>query len=429
MYIKFLILFLLPIVAFAQSEYNWGAINHRIDAKPFAGKRFKLQAAVKVDLIDATAAAEIWVRVDKPKNKIGFFYNMTDKPIRSNKWGQYSIEGKIDSDASFFAFGGLFNKQGIFYFDNFQLFIESSEGEFKQIDIENGDFEMDSLSYWPYRSNPSYVLSVTKETAFSGKQCCRVDGSKVKRLNTYGDNDSTGKYALINGIKIYYEEYGKGEPLLMLHGNRASIESFKSQIPEFSKHYHLILADTRGQGKSTEDGKKYTYDLFAEDMNLLLDYLKIDSANVLGWSDGGNTGLIMAMKYPRKVKKLVTMGANIFIDKSVVAKWVFKELDQQIKDWHGDTSYTAQNDIRLTKLLQTEPNHSFEELKSISCPVLVMAGEKDVIKIGHTKNIAKNIKHSTLLIAPKETHYYPSQNPTTFNATVLNFLKKINIEK
>ncbi len=233
-----------------------------------------------------------------------------------------------------------------------------------------------------------------------------------------------GKYIDANGIKIYYEEYGKGEPLLLLHGNSESIQSFRLQIPELSKLYRVIAVDTRGQGKSTEDGRLYTYDLFAEDMNALLNSLKLDSVNVLGWSDGGNTGLIMAMKYPNKVKKLVTMGANVFIDNTVVDKWVFKELNKQLVEMKSDTSYADRNRVRLINLLLTEPKHGFEELKIISCPVLILAGQKDIIKKNHTKSIAKYIKNSRLLIAPKETHYYPIESSKAFNTTVIEFLKE-----
>jgi pimeloyl-ACP methyl ester carboxylesterase len=209
-----------------------------------------------------------------------------------------------------------------------------------------------------------------------------------------------------------------------LHGNSSSINSFQLQIPELAKYFQVIAVDTRGQGKSGEDGKTYTYDLFAEDMNALLNYLHIDSANMLGWSDGGNTGLIMAMQYPVKVKKLVCMGANVFIDNTVVDKWVLKELDKQLKELKNNTTVWGRNRLRLLTLLKTEPRHSFEELKNIKCPVLVMAGEKDIIKPEHTRQVAAHIPQATLLMAPKETHYYPSENAASFNKAVLDFLYK-----
>ena len=353
---------------------------------------------------------------------MGFFYNMMDKPIRVKDWKIFSIEGKVDKYADFIVFGGLYSRRGIFYFDDFKLSIENSNGIFEEVKINNGNFENDSISKsWRFfKQREGFKLTTTNENTFEGKQSCKIDGAQFKKENTFGDNDSTGKYTIANGIKIYYEIYGQGQPLLLLHGNSSSIESFYLQIPEFSKHYRVIAVDTRGQGKSADDGKKYTYDLFADDMNALLNNLNIDSANILGWSDGGNTGLIMAMKYPKKVKRLVTMGANVFIDKTVVDKSIFKELNKQLKELNFDST---NNRVRLINLLLTEPKHTFEELKVISCPVLVIAGEKDIIKEPHTKGIASNIKGSTLLIAAKETHYLPTENSKLFNATVLDFFK------
>lgn len=421
-----LIIFSIPACLIAQMPNDWGAFSQRLDTKIFAGKKFRLQAAVKVQLIDPTSEAEIWVRVDKPNKKIGFFYNMMNKPIRVKDWKIFSIEGKIDNEAEYLAFGGLYSRKGIFYFDDFRLSIETTKGKYEEVKIKNGNFESDSsMSGWGFfQKRDGFVLSTTNETSFEGKQSCKIDGSHFKKGYSFGDNDSIGKYANANGIKIYYEEYGQGKPLLLLHGNSESIQSFKLQIPVFSRDYRVIAVDTRGQGKSSEDGKTYTYDLFADDMNALLNVLHIDSANILGWSDGGNTGLIMAMKYPKKVKRLVTMGANVFIDNSVVDKWVFKELHNQLKKMKYDTSYNDRNRIRLINLLLTEPKHKFEELKTISSHVLVLAGEKDVIKEYHTRSIAKNIRNCTLIIAPKETHYYPTENSKAFNETVIKFLKE-----
>jgi len=256
-----------------------------------------------------------------------------------------------------------------------------------------------------------YLLSAYNEPlAYQDKKPCTLD--------------TIGKYALVNGINIYYEEYGTGEPLLLLHGNSESSQAFKMQIPEFSKHYRVIAVDTRGHGKSGYDGKRYNYNLFAEDMNALLKHLKISKTNIVGWSDGGNTGLTLAMKHPDKVKKLAVMGANIFIDSSVVDDWVFKALNQQLKGLENDTAQSSKNRIRLINLLLTEPQYSFSDLKTITCPVLVLAGEKDIVKEGHTRNIAKNIAKGTLIIAANETHYYPSENPDAFNKLILDFLKK-----
>lgn len=110
-----------------------------------------------------------------------------------------------------------------------------------------------------------------------------------------------------------------------------AIQTFASQIPALSKHYKVIAVDTRGHGKSTADTTKLTYELYADDTYKLLNELKLDSVNVLGWSDGGNTGLILAMQHPEKVKKLAIMGANLYNDNTAVQEWVNDTLRQQIK--------------------------------------------------------------------------------------------------
>jgi pimeloyl-ACP methyl ester carboxylesterase len=418
----------LPICLLAQAPKDWGAFTQRIDARALAGKKFKLQAAVKVQQIDKSAEAAIWARVDKQDKKVGFFYNMADKPIRVKDWQTFTIEGKIDIEAEYFVFGGLYYRSGVFFFDNFRLFVETSTKGFEEISIPAGDFETDSLRpYWIYYPKINgFSTSLTRESAFSGKNSIRVDGTEFKMPISFGSNDTAGKYANVNGVKLYYEEYGKGEPLVLLHGNSLSILSFSLQIPEFLKHYRVISVDTRGHGKSTEDGKPYTYDLFAEDMKYFLDYLQLDSVNIVGWSDCGNTGLIMAMKYPQKVKRLITMGANIYFDSTVLEKKALDGTISQIKKRSSDTSYNARNSVRLLTMLLTEPKHQFDELNKIQCPVLVMAGEKDVIDINHTRGIARNIPKSTILIAPSESHFFPVENPKDFNTIVLDYLKKGN---
>lgn len=134
--------------------------------------------------------------------------------------------------------------------------------------------------------------------------------SSTKSQINYGSNPLAGKYVDVNDIKVYYEIYGEGEPLLLLHGNSGSIKAGESQIPELSKHFKVIAVDSRAQGKSTDSDKEITYALMASDMNELINKLKLGSVYIVGWSDGGNIGLELSFAHPEKVKKLVTFGAN-----------------------------------------------------------------------------------------------------------------------
>jgi len=239
----------------------------------------------------------------------------------------------------------------------------------------------------------------------------------------YGSNSQTGKYLQLQDAKIYYETYGSGEPLLLLHGNGQSIAAFYKQIPVFAKSYRVITVDTRAQGKSTDSSTgPLTYNLFAEDMKALLDSLHIKQTNIVGWSDGGNTGLTMAIKYPAYVKDLVTMGANL--NPSGVDTIVLNDIKKSINRHTGRTDQQSVEQLKLLSILINEPNIVNSDLKGIGSPVLVIAGEKDVIKREHTQEIASNIKNSDVAIIKNATHYAPQEKPEEFNKVVLSFLNK-----
>jgi pimeloyl-ACP methyl ester carboxylesterase len=241
----------------------------------------------------------------------------------------------------------------------------------------------------------------------------------------YGSNKPVGKYCNVNGIKVYYETYGAGEPLLLLHGNGQSIVDFTKQIPVLAKHYRVIAVDTRAQGKSIDNNNnKLSYDIFAADMKVLLDSLQLKKVNILGWSDGGNTGLIMAIKYPEYVGKLVVMGANLNPTENAVEKNTLNQLKKDLKMLQQKEDTESKQIARLLYLLSTEPNIKADDLHKISSKTLVLAGEKDVIKAEHTKLIANNISKSQLIIFKKETHMVPNENADLFNQTVLKFLNE-----
>lgn len=233
----------------------------------------------------------------------------------------------------------------------------------------------------------------------------------------YGNNKTAGKYALINGAKIYYETYGEGNPLLLIHGNSGSIVAFEKQIPFFSKHYKVIAMDSRLQGKSEGNADTLSYEMMANDCCVLLDYLHLDSAYIIGWSDGGVNGLLMAMQCPEKVKALAVSGANVLPDSTAFST----------ADVVATQNYTANNpaativEKTLNRLMQYQPNIPFENLSKIKCPVLVMAGDADVIKESHTKKIAQSIPGAKLCIFPNSNHGVCQQHPDLFNIKLYDF--------
>src|ERR1700740_2302892 len=126
----------------------------------------------------------------------------------------------------------------------------------------------------------------------------------------YGNNPVAGKYYDVRGIKMYAETYGEGKPLLLIHGNGGSISAFTSTIPYFSKKYKVIAVDSRAHGKTVDTRDSLSFEQMADDFAALLDQMHIDSAYVIGWSDGGINALVMAMRHSEKGIKLASTRGN-----------------------------------------------------------------------------------------------------------------------
>jgi pimeloyl-ACP methyl ester carboxylesterase len=250
-----------------------------------------------------------------------------------------------------------------------------------------------------------------------------VDGQATN--TPYGNNAKVGKYATIRGFNMYYETYGAGEPLLIIHGNSGSIADFSLQIPFFEKEYNVILADSRAQGKSLDTSDTLTYEMMADDLNALLDALQLDSCYVIGWSDGGINALLLAMRHPEKVKKLAITGANLWPDSSAVDPFICKWA-QNLNDSVAHLPKTPKNihDLKMLHLLTYEPHITTAQLAAIKCPTLVIGGDHDVIRPEHTLLIARSISKSYAWILPNSGHSTPIYYTTIFNNTVLDFFKK-----
>jgi len=229
-----------------------------------------------------------------------------------------------------------------------------------------------------------------------------------------------GKYIAVNGVNLYYEIYGKGEPLLMIHGNGGSFICFANQVEEFSKHFKVILVDCRGRGNSSyQKGVELTFDLQVEDINIFLEKLNIKKTNIVGWSDGGIIGLLLAIKHPEKVNKLVTSGANIFPEGAIHIEDTKKatiDLENKNENHENDLA------IDLNNLDSKYPNLDFNDLNVIQSKTLIMAGDHDEIKGGHTLKIYESIPKAQLAILPNSSHSALIENSKLFNEIVLNFL-------
>ncbi len=252
----------------------------------------------------------------------------------------------------------------------------------------------------------------------------------------YGSNPKAGYYVHVNGIELYYEVYGSGHPLLLMHGNGGSIYAFRYQIPAFAKHFKVIAVDSRAQGRSTDSNAKLTFSLMASDMAGLLDSLNIDSAYIVGWSDGAIIGLKLALDYPQKVAKLVADGANFVPDSTALPESMIEDM--------RNTSFVKLNPAtrqeiikhsffpdragiifdKLNELDLKHPHFTLEQLHSVQAPTLVMAGDHDIIIDTHTLKLFHALPHSELCIVPATHHNLLQEKPALANQIIINFLEK-----
>ena len=178
----------------------------------------------------------------------------------------------------------------------------------------------------------------------------------------YGSNTKVGKRAQVGDISMYYEIYGKGEPLILLHGGFGSSEMMGGMIEAFSKKYQVIAVDSRSQGRTTDsDEKELTYAQMALDVNGFMDKLQIKKAKFVGWSDGGDIALELALIHPEKITKAVIMGAN-FLGES---KGVFLGVDTTWKMNATDPLF-AKTKIEMAKYFSTYERMAADKTKIAS---------------------------------------------------------------
>jgi len=241
----------------------------------------------------------------------------------------------------------------------------------------------------------------------------------------YGDNKAAGHYFDNRGIKLYYESYGKGEPLLLLHINGGSMKLFSGQIAYFSKNYHVIAVDSRAHGRTVDTQDSLSFEMMADDFNALLDHLHLKNCYVVGWSDGGINGLVLAMRHPDKVKKLVVSGPNLTPDTTAIVPYVYHLLENMVDSLKKlPPTAETRNSIKVLQLDLREPHLRPGQLRTIKCPTLVIGGDHDGIPVEHLVQIYRNIPKSYLWISPNTSHFVATNRKDQFNARIAEFLKQ-----
>ena len=222
-------------------------------------------------------------------------------------------------------------------------------------------------------------------------------------------------------IMHHYVERGSGFPLLLLHGNGEQCGYFEHQMEPFASHFRVLALDTRGHGQTPRGTAPFTIRQFADDLLAFMDRLGIEKAHLLGFSDGGNIAMVFALRHPERVERLILNGANLDARGVKAGVQLPIEVGYRIARLFARRSAKALRNAEMLGLMVNDPNVRPEELAHITCPTLVVAGDKDMIKDSHTRLIASAIPGAQLAIL-RGDHFIANRNPEAFNAAVLRFL-------
>ena len=222
-------------------------------------------------------------------------------------------------------------------------------------------------------------------------------------------------------IHLNYVEKGAGDALILLHGNGESLDYFAGQMDDFAKSWRVIALDTRGHGASPRGSAPFTIRQFAEDLRGFMDEKGIDSSHILGFSDGGNIALSFAVKYPRRVKKLILNSANLDPLGVKLHVQIPIVLGYHLTRLFAGKRPEARRKMELLGLMVNEPHFAPQDLRRLDLPALVIAGDRDMIREKHTRLIADSLPNGRLAIL-KGNHFIANQRPKEFNRAVVEFL-------
>lgn len=223
-------------------------------------------------------------------------------------------------------------------------------------------------------------------------------------------------------IALYYQEKGKGEPFILLHGNGEDGSYFQHQIEYFSGSYRVIAVDTRGHGKSPRGTAPFTIEQFSRDLSDFMAGLAIPRAVILGFSDGANIAMKFSMKYPDKVKALILNGGNLNPKGVKRSVQIPIEIGYKTAKRFASKSPDAKRNAEMLGLMVNEPQIERSDLSKITMPTLVICGTNDMIRESHTREIAENIPNAKLSTI-KGNHFIANKRYTAFNKAVEEFLQ------
>jgi pimeloyl-ACP methyl ester carboxylesterase len=248
-----------------------------------------------------------------------------------------------------------------------------------------------------------------------------------------------GEYANAGGVRTYYEVYGEGEPLVLLHGGLATADSWAMQVPALAEGYRVYVPERRGHGRTPDPAGPITYEMMAADTAAFLDATGTGAANLVGWSDGAVVGMLVALRRPELVRKLVVIGQYFNFEgevpefRAMIDYWSYN-LPEELHELYDRVSPDGPEHFsvvleKLMRMWREEPDISLSELAGVRVPTLVMQGDDDIVKVEHSSALAATLPDAQLAVIPGSSHMAPLEKPDLVNQLLLGFLSDHQPEK
>ena len=240
------------------------------------------------------------------------------------------------------------------------------------------------------------------------------------------------EYVNLRGHQLYnYEWDNDGEALLLLHGGLSKTSSWDYlMVPALEDEFHLFAYDRTGHGFTGDQAGSLHFEFQAQEAIAYLEDVVKEPAHLIGYSDGGIIALMVAIARPELVKSIVAIGANFHYSAPLsdfTEAFVSEEDQAEYNLISPDAPHTLlEKTKRMNQIWKTEPDISLSEIASIQCPVLVMAGDDDVIKHEHTIALYENLPLGQLAILPGPSHGLVKEKPDLMLAIITQFLEDLS---
>jgi pimeloyl-ACP methyl ester carboxylesterase len=248
---------------------------------------------------------------------------------------------------------------------------------------------------------------------------CASHGEFAAR-QTGGSGPAKSGYVMVNGLNMYYEIQGTGRPLVLIHGGVCTIDTCFGKVrPPLAKNWMTVAVELQGHGHTADVDRPLTFEQLAKDTATLLRQLKIENADVVGYSIGGGVALQIAMRYPDLVRKLVVIGTTynnqglvpglLLVFKTMKPEDVPEEFQEAYERTAPDPKHWSTLVAKVMKLGLEFKGWRPEEIQSVKAPVLVMIGDDDIVRPEHAVQMFRLLPHAQLAVLPGADHFLPMQ--------------------